>query len=138
MTMRPLLKQQVSSCYDRKRFRKALLALIFRALQGGTSTTVLARLFASANFFVLSTDASRCRLTETNQTSLRYFLRGTVGAAVRREQMRNNDELVSFYMELAYLDREAELYLAGSEARIRGRDKEIEDLQIEAANAESF
>ena len=65
------------------------------------------------------------------------FLARYSWVAVRREQIRNNDELVSF-MELAYLDRETERFLVGSEAqdsRKRWRDR---GLEIEAADPESF
>jgi hypothetical protein len=57
---------------------------------------------------------------------------------VRREQIRNNEQLMSFLGSQLILTRETELYLVSSEAQDWGRDKEIEDLEIEAANAESF
>lgn len=58
-----------------------------------------ARLFVSAHLFLLITNTSRCRRTETNQTSLRCFFTRYGWIAIRRE---HNDELGCRFMKPAY------------------------------------
>jgi hypothetical protein len=55
---------------------------------------------------------------------------------MRGEQIRNNDELASFYKTSLISITETELYLAGSEAQNSG--KRWRTLKMEVANPESM